>query len=119
MVFNLLPATVILLILPCVALFRVLFTIQLFTAFKEYTIGIFPSIPFICHLPVSDSTTFLKQGYGEYICSLKNSIFSPAFISAFSISLMLWFQLYSLPLISALRSVYVPSFSVMISSRLS
>ena len=32
---------------------------------KEYTIGIFPSIPCICHLPVSVSTTFLKQGYGE------------------------------------------------------
>src|SRR6188768_3285666 len=76
-----------------------------FFALKEYTIGIFPSIPFICHLPVSVSTIFLKQGYGESICSLKNSICKPALINAFKTSLMLWFQLYSLPLISAFRSV--------------
>ena len=40
-------------------------SVHLFLALKEYTIGIFPSIPFICHLPVSVSTEFLKLEYGE------------------------------------------------------
>ena len=65
------------------------FTAIYFLALKEYTIGIFPSIPFICHFPVSVSTEFLKLEYGENECSLKNSIFKPALINAFSTSLML------------------------------
>ena len=36
--------------------------IYFFIAFIEYTIGIFPSIPLICHWPSSPGTVLLKFG---------------------------------------------------------